>query len=269
MAVLQEYKTPQLWFHHSLDHAPVPSDFQPHTHNLFEIFIFLSGSASYIIEGTAYPLRPGQLLILRPGETHMLHLTGNLPYERVALHFAPALLSGFDPSHLLLKPFLDRPLGRKNLYAIPLDTVLPALYQTTSFQDASWQGVYLSAQLFSLLSQLYQTSTLPEPSPAEASSEILQYVNRHLCDPLSLDVLSRRFFMGKSQLNRTFHQLTGYSVWQYILTKRLILARSLIQQGTPAMQACSHCGFRDYSSFYRSYQKHFQISPQEDKPALL
>lgn len=268
MPILYQFQSPELQFHHTYDEIPVPAEFQTHAHDLFEIFIFLAGSGTYLVEGTSYPLHPGQLLILRPGETHMLHIDTSAPYERVALHFSPSLLNSFDPEHLLLQPFFNRPLGRKNLYAIPLDSILQALYQISAHQTPSWQSVQLAAVLFSLLSQIYQASVLPDPSEAEASSKLLQYVNQHLCEPLSLDSLARQFFMGKSQLNRTFHRLTGYSVWKYILIKRLILARSMIRQGIPAMQACTDCGFHDYSSFYRAYKNHFQLSPQEDQAEL-
>ena len=43
--------------HHKLDKRPPKIDF--HEHEFYEIFFFLSGDVSYIIEGRTYQLRPG------------------------------------------------------------------------------------------------------------------------------------------------------------------------------------------------------------------
>lgn len=62
---------------------------------------------------------------------------------------------------------------------------------------------------------------------------------------------------------RLFKQETGYTLGQYITQKRLLLARELILSGVPSTQVCFDCGFRDYSTFSRSYKKLFQESPRE------
>ena len=60
---------------------------------------------------------------------------------------------------------------------------------------------------------------------------------------------------------RLFKQETGYTLGQYITQKRLLLARELILSGVPSTQVCFDCGFRDYSTFSRSYKKLFQNPP--------
>ena len=43
--------------HHYLDRVPPQVEY--HEHEFYEIFFFLSGDVSYIIEGSTYQLRPG------------------------------------------------------------------------------------------------------------------------------------------------------------------------------------------------------------------
>ena len=93
--------------------------------------------------------------------------------------------------------------------------------------------------------------------------EILQYVNDHLAEDLTIDGLAGRFFISKYYMMRLFKQETGYTLGQYITQKRLLLARELILSGVPSTQVCFDCGFRDYSTFSRSYKKLFQESPRE------
>ena len=99
--------------------------------------------------------------------------------------------------------------------------------------------------------------------------EILQYVNRHLYEELTLDELCRQFYISKTQLGRLFRAATGSTAWDYILVKRLIRARQLILSGVSITEASVCCGFRDYSTFYRAYKKRYDTSPTADRERTL
>ncbi|HCD43067.1 MAG TPA: AraC family transcriptional regulator, partial [Lachnoclostridium sp.] len=45
--------------------------------------------------------------------------------------------------------------------------------------------------------------------------------------------------------------------------KRLALARDLLKTGMPVTEACFGSGFKNYSTFFRAYKKHFHVSPSE------
>lgn len=119
----------------------------------------------------------------------------------------------------------------------------------------------LLGQLFSAFSVKRSEAFGAEKSPA---LETANYINEHLFEELSVRSLSDKFYMSVSQLNRLFKKATGFSIWEYIVNKRLAAARNLIKENTPATRACAECGFNDYSSFYRLYLKKFGVSPKED-----
>ena len=54
-----------------------------------------------------------------------------------------------------------------------------------------------------------------------AGQALVAYINSNLAGDLSLDALSDRFYLSKSQLGRLFKQATGSSIWEYVLIKRL------------------------------------------------
>ena len=64
---------------------------------------------------------------------------------------------------------------------------------------------------------------------------------------------------------RRFKEETGYTIHNYVVTKRLMLARDRISAGVPVGEACYACGFRDYSAFARAYKKLFSASPRSAK----
>jgi len=94
--------------------------------------------------------------------------------------------------------------------------------------------------------------------------ECLDYINTHLQEKLTADVLADRFFVSKYYLMHSFKEETGRSMGSYITTKRLLLARQYISGGMPSTQACYECGFHNYSTFYRAWKKLFGTSPKQN-----
>ena len=117
MNILEEFNTEELYVRYAVDEAPDDRDFTMHIHDKCEIYCFVSGNAEYLVEGARYPLKTGSVLIMRPAESHRARILGNEKYERYAVNFSFAATDILDPRRILMKPFLDRPLGRGNLYS--------------------------------------------------------------------------------------------------------------------------------------------------------
>lgn len=266
------YQDAHINFHHSIDEHPDQAAFKMHLHEQLEIYCYVSGDAVYLVEGTVYPLTPGSILLMRPSESHMVKLLSDAPYERYALHFLPDIVHSIDPDGRLLAPFFDHPLGQDNLY-LPLDFALEqplAILRNMCHADtAAQKRLAVTTRLFLLLEAVQQAHTIKTTQAAAPTAEnitqkMLDYVNAHLFEDLSLKALSEHFFLSVSQCSRLFRQATGTTVWDYILTKRLLAAKSSIKKGDSITAAAQTCGFRDYSAFYRAYKKQFGHAPKAD-----
>ena len=53
-------------------------------------------------------------------------------------------------------------------------------------------------------------------------------------------------------LAHAFKDRMGISIHQYIILKRIALAKSLIQQGKPMHLVCLESGFHNYSNFFKA-----------------
>ena len=95
-------------------------------------------------------------------------------------------------------------------------------------------------------------------------ANILQYINHNLNGDLSVENLSSRYYVSKYHLMRKFKEETGYTLHNYIINKRLLMARTLISQGMPVTKAALESGFSEYSTFSRAYRKQFKASPSEE-----
>lgn len=275
MSKIYEFTDQTFFFHHSIDKKPNPQDFTMHAHEMCEILYFLSGNGRYRVEGSEYVIEPGSLILMRPSETHMLQILPDSSYERMAVHFVPAIVQGIDPRGDLLQAFESRPLGQQNMYSrssINSELIHDCLKaMKTDSTDTYCRRLAIEANLYPILSEI-RSAFLCGRNESSAGMhqdivpEVIKYINYNLTSAdLSLDTLSEHFHISKSQLNRLFKQAIGSSVWDYILIKRVMAARQLLRAGQPANEVSQACGFRDYSSFYRFYKKRFSVSPREDQ----
>lgn len=263
MDTLFEYRDDALYCHHSLDLHPQPEQFQIHAHETPEVYCFLSGRGSFLVEGTHYSLSPGDLLLLRPTETHRMMISPDAPYERIAIHFPLSLFDSLDPARALLRPFFGHPLGVHNRYAA---ADYPALHPLIGQMTADrFQIISRLMRLLTELSSLWGGTAAGQERPGDFSRQLVRYVNDHLYEDLSLQRVSDALLHSASQISRVFRQATGTSLWEYVTIKRLLAARAMLQRGDSAVSAALACGFADYSVFYRAYCRRFGHSPSADK----
>lgn len=252
--------------------GPMEETVDWHYHTFHKIIAFVSGSASYGIEGRSYRLQPGDLILVSSGCIHRPEAAPGAPYERMILYISPEFLrSNSTPSCDLETcfslagtkfDFVVRPGVRKKEL---LDTLYD-LRAACSAQDFGKE--LLSKALFwQFLVQLTRGMREDAFQYAQPGAQdekivaILRYLNAHLTEPVSIDALAAQFYISKYYMMRRFRAETGYTIHNYLVTKRLMLARELIADGVPVTQACYQCGFGDYSAFSRAYRKLFSCSP--------
>lgn len=238
--------------------------FHIHTHEEYELYCFLRGKAKYFVEGTVYPLHPGDILLMKQAEAHTLLSLGDAPYERITVHFSAPALEGAHARPLLA--FLnDRPLGRHNRYpggALKHGHWMHYLEMICRSKDFAVQQMYLTV----LLSELRESGeNLASGGETQYNiAEVITYINSHLEDDLSVDALCTRFHISPSHFNRRFRAMTGASPGQYVRTKRLHRAKQLLSEGENPTGIYERCGFSEYSAFFRAYKDTFGVSPKQD-----
>ncbi len=278
MGRLFAYIPNNITIQHQYNAVPETAAFQMHVHDHHELYYFLSGRGEFYVEGTRYLLEPGCMLLMQPGESHQVLISQGEPYERITVHFFDRMIDHVT-SHKELLPILNRrPMGVGSFY--PADQLNQDMIRNC-FQELQRlldSGLYqephqLHMVLFSYLLPIFwdlqhyyfqegKNAKLPDDDPINT---IITYINGHLADDISVEQLSKQFFISKSTLNQKFKKVTGTSVWNFILTKRLVHARIQILDGSRAHVAAQENGFHDYSSFYRRYVEKFGVSPTQSR----
>lgn len=245
-------------------------EFEWHYHDFHKIIVFVSGKVTYHIEGKAYQLKPQDILLVSQGAIHKPEIDPSIPYERYIFWIrddlsSPELNTCFqkanDRSFNLIR--LDSVLQEK------LKDLLPEIEH--SLRDTQFGDSILSKALFAqfmvYINRIFlKSSSAPDQKSYSSDSQVeqlLKYINRNLSENLSIDHLAEKFFFSKYHMMRKFKKEAGYTIHNYIISKRLLHARSLITQGTPVMKAAMQSGFQDYTAFVRAYKKQFGTVPTQ------
>ena len=263
------YEDNEIFSHHSLDKHPNPSAFHVHTHNLLEIYYMIRGKGSFVVEGSEYTIRPGSLMLFRVAEAHQILIDPSEPYERIVIDFAPSIFRNGEFPDLFFRPFNDRPLGKLNHYdannfATP---VWANAFQDYNFTDSPSPRANIIGRLMYLMPELveaFEHRVGHVDSYYNLNSQIVDYVNTHLFESISIEQLSNVFYVSESTIKRVFTKATVMPLGRYITLKRVLGAKELLRRGENPQKACKLSGFEDYSTFYRAYKRVFGCPPSDD-----
>ena len=243
-------------------------DFSYHYHDFHKIIVFISGKVTYHIEGKAYHLKPRDILLVSQGAIHKPEIDPSVPYERYIFWIRDDLScqelntcfqKANDRSFNLVRA--DSALQER------LKDLLPEIEQTLQnkhFGDTVLRNALFTQFMIYINRIFLRTSSSPDKKTYSSDTQVeqlLKYINRNLSENLSIDQLANRFFFSKYHMMRKFKNETGYTIHNYITSKRLLMARSLISQGIPVMKAAQASGFHDYTTFVRAYKKQFGKAP--------
>lgn len=269
--MLNEYSFGEVYIRHAIDDEPDGKDFTMHIHDRCEIYFFVSGDVEYLVEGSKYPLKENSLMIMRPAEAHAPKIAGHSTYERYAINFPLDFASLIDPDGWLTKAFSDRPLGKNNMFSTSeMDMVLvkKLFSEMCSDNDDYGKRLTINTHLITLLDMINRAwgeNAKMKHKQQSNAQRIVLYVNDHLTEDISVPKLAEHFYISTSQFNRVFRQATGAAPWDYITKKRLTIAKELLKNGISAQEAAESCGFKDYSVFYRAYNRYFGHPPKHSR----
>ena len=94
--------------------------------------------------------------------------------------------------------------------------------------------------------------------------DIINYIETHLAEELSLAKLSTVFSMSVSNLQRRFKQSFNMTVNGYIRYRRLVVARQHLERGLVTItEAAYEAGYHHPSNFTNAFKKAFGMPPHE------
>ncbi|KRE92077.1 hypothetical protein ASG89_34035 [Paenibacillus sp. Soil766] len=95
---------------------------------------------------------------------------------------------------------------------------------------------------------------------------IIHYIDSSYTEDISLSMLSRQFNISLGYLSALIKKETGTTYSDYVVAKRLNLAKELLGDASLSIQEIvERVGYKDYFHFNKLFKKHFGITPSKHR----
>lgn len=128
----------------------------------------------------------------------------------------------------------------------------------------------LKNMLQNLILTIHEHKLHAEKSSIELSSfheqiyEALMYIERHLADDLSLEIVAKEVSLSPSYFSRLFKSSVGFSFSEYVTHTRLEYSKLLMaNENLSVGEIALRCGFHNPNYFSATFKKYNHISPKE------
>ncbi len=259
-----------------------------HCHDFYEFYLHVRGGQYYGLDSGLYLLEPFQMFVIPPFSMHGISSTQAVGgYERAYLNVTPETLKTLSCGVIDLDQFFRSYTAQgKYIFQLTQETARRCVRWIEELQHRETEGDPLQdfedyTLLMNLLSTICQTMRDSQTVSAGVISnsiiqELLTYINGSYTQPLKIESLAKHFGISVSYLSHEFIKFTNRSVYDYILYRRIMLARQMMPSDMSLNTIAYQCGFNDYSNFLRMFNKLVGMSPsryrknlrefQQDKP---
>ncbi|MDR1093899.1 MAG: AraC family transcriptional regulator [Clostridiales bacterium] len=239
----------------------------PHDHDHWELSVVANGLIRHTVNGVSSIARPGDVMLLRPGDYHSLAFDPNMPKNNFRLinfyvkveHFKNLigqygknayadLLSGDSPSMKVSSAFLDAFIERT------ITAQLSAAESSVDFKS----NILLHALVNEYFIQKYMTLS----EHPKWLTNLLGFLNSTEVIGLSMEELAKTTPYSYSRLSRIFKRVTGKTILEYITRFKMIYAREILcnsDMGT--LEIASLLGIDSLSHFNHLFRKFHGATP--------
>ena len=251
-----------------------------HCHDFYEFYIHLRGGQYFVLDDRLYFLQPNQLFILPPFSMHGRSCESELKgYERAYLNVSPELMKLLGFQLLDLEGFFRSYTSRgQNIFLLGPDGASRCTEWIRALQEAKRSENEMANYacyciLVNFLNEVCQTMCRSRPVTANVANktviqDVLTYINGNYTQQLKMSDIAKRFGISVSYLSHEFVKFTNHSVYDYILYRRIVLARQMIKTDAALNTIAYQCGFNDYSNFTRVFNRLVGMPPSRYRKQL-
>ena len=240
-------------------------NYEPHTHEYAEIMLITEGKGIQIINGSEYPVKTGDIVVLNQNCIHAERTEKDSPEALITCKLDKVFSADMPDGYLV--PDHISPVFESGSSYEELLSIYKELYYEKSFLDEFSEKIIL-ADVQRLLSFVYRKmKTAPRLTPKSKKIDnivqaIRQYIDNHYTEDLSLESLSAEFFISTSFLVHAFKREIGESPINYLINRRMGEAqRYLSFTDLPVAEISWRVGYENVSYFNKIFQKRTGFQP--------
>lgn len=249
--------------------------FPGETHNFWECFYVIEGSACASGDDKVYNLSAGDLVFHKPMELHKFYIDHE--------NGAELLIFSFNLKGPLSEYFKDKVFRLNDEQQQIVCTLLNFINRQATLADNSGKyrkedqllrlknssPVYLQrivTFLHALLLSLGESGNISHfstVSDALVFQQAVQYMTEHIYGQPTVAEIAKHCFLSESGLKRIFTKYAGISIHKYFLTLKFKIAAQLLQDGMSVREVSEKLNFSSQSYFSVSFKREIGINPSK------
>ncbi|HBA62877.1 MAG TPA: AraC family transcriptional regulator [Lachnospiraceae bacterium] len=258
--------------------------YEGESHDFWELLCVDNGVIEVTADDRIVTLKKGEMIFHKPNEFHALRANGKTAPNLVVISFdchAPCMRF-FENQIISIDTTENFYMGQiltetKKTFYTPLNNPYICKlerYPNTAFGSEQIIKLSLESMLISIFRRCFSSEALlnyPEldhpmlrRNNDELVSQVVQYLNLHIEDHLTVAQICKDNMIGRSQLQKLFHQKKGCGIIEYFSYLKIDMAKKLIRENRYTYsQIASLLGYSSYQYFSLQFKKYTRMTPSE------
>lgn len=246
-----------------------------HFHNEYEIYYLLEGERYYFIDNQTYYVKKGSLVFVDRNKIHKTGAANTSYHDRILIQILDETLEGIflQQFNIDIVAFFSKYFGVLELNEAGqryVENLIFAVMEEMKKRHTNYEFI-IKAKLAELIvfalrckkgeNATYQVEIV-KTQKHKKIHEIAQYIHENYSSKLSLEDLSKHFYVSKCYLSRIFKEVTGFTVNEYINIVRITKAKDLLEDSKHSITEVSEMvGYDSITYFEKVFKKYIEKSP--------
>ncbi len=237
--------------------------------NTYEIIQTWSNGGNFIINDMIYPIYNGALFLINAVDMHCSAPALGSKYIRsklvISSEYVDELFNAANARVMIKKLFWNNGGGcfdlKENIELA--DKLFYEMVNLANKQDTKSQAMF-GGKLLQLVSMCFDGELVDNDYQPEWLTSVLEYISEHITEQITIEQICEHAHFSKFYLCHAFKRATGMTVMQYVLNRRLSVAKKImLNSSEPLSKIASYAGFSGFSYFSRVFSTKEGVTPSE------
>ncbi|MDA3731769.1 AraC family transcriptional regulator [Niameybacter massiliensis] len=253
--------------------------FAGEVHNFWEFLCVDKGEVEVQADDKMHHLKQGDIIFHKPMEFHAIKSIGHSAPNLIAISFKSSspIMDCLQNKHLTLgsndKKLISKIISEASqAFSTPLN--VPAVEQITRAKEVDFGAeqlikIHLEELLIGFIRRILTTPSDYSPVSPMVTKEhtfehICHYLEKHICDRLSVPIICNDNLISKSCLQELFHSKVNIGVMEYFNRHKIDLAKQLIRENEKNLsQIADYLSYSSLAHFSKQFKRFTGMSPTE------
>lgn len=241
----------------------------------------VAGKETYHIKGKTYTVEKGEYILGNSGTLAAIEINGGEDTKGLCVDVSEDIITEVSEFHfahagdlrefLLSDQFLVNKYNSKNTnlgyalkeisHEISRGTIHDRLLNTELFYSIAESIVTDQQMIYEHYSRLDFRKQDTRESLFRQLLQARDYIDEHLTEEINFDQIAERAFISKYHFIRLFKSTFNLSPYQYVLRKKLELAKVKLSQRALVQETAFELGYPDLPTFSKAFKAAFGMPP--------